>query len=110
MSRITASTDIQKLDLEEVSRYVDIFCQDVVQQVNGGLDFETNFNAKTIEANFTSANTTLGFGHGLKRVPIGYIQVGADVAVSVFDGTLADSADTIYLQASVIANVRLLVY
>src|SRR5882757_2772220 len=100
MSSIVVSPNIAQVKPEEVRRFVDLFCTDVARVVNGGLDFKTNFNAQTISVTFSAANSSQAFGHGLGRIPIGYIQVGSTAAMNVFDGTSKNTTGTINLQSS----------
>lgn len=110
MSRITASADIDQVKPDEVARFTDLFCQNVVSVLNGGLDFASNFNAQTLTLTFPAANVNTTFNHGLKRIPIGYISTGRTSALIVYDGALAHTASVLNLQASAVGTVRLLVY
>ncbi len=110
MSSITESTDMTQVKPEELPKFVDLFFQDVVKVVNGDLDFQTNFNCKLISVTFGSANTDVSVGHGLGRVPAGYIVTGASAATSVYNGLTGNTNSNIVLRASAPATVGLLVY
>lgn len=110
MSLIKASANFEKVKDEELARFVEIYCDDVTAVVNGGLDFQTNFNAKIVSAVFSSANTTVGVSHGLGRVPSGYIVVGLSAAMTVFNGSGSNTTSVIYLQASAAGSASLLIF
>lgn len=111
MSSITASPDIAQVKPEEVQRFVDIFCHDVVQNVNGKLDFQTNFSCKILDVAFTAQDTEQAIPHGLGRVPNGYFMVGSDLATTVYDGDSSDDGTNIYLKSTQITtSTRLVVY
>ncbi len=110
MSSITASTDMSNVKPEELAKFVDLFFQAVADTVNGKLDFQTNLNCKLINITFTAANTDASAGHGLGRVPSGYIITSSSVATSVYSGSAASTASNIILRANVPATVGLLVY
>ena len=110
MSSITASTDMTQCKPEELAKFMDLFCQDVENTINGKLDFSTNFNCKLISITFGTANVNASALHGLGRVPSGYIVTRASAAVSVYDGSIANTTSSINLMASVPATVGLLVF
>ncbi len=110
MSNITASTDMTQCKPEELAKFLDIFCQDVVNVVNGNLDFSTNFNAKLISITFGAANTNTPVNHGLSRVPAGYIVTSATAATSVYNSTVPNTTSVLNLMASAAATVGLLVF
>lgn len=101
MSRITASSDIQQVKPEEVQKYVDIFCQNVVEVVNGKLDFQTNFNSQVLSQSFSAADTDTTIGHNLGRVPFGYLVASKTVSSDIYNGSVSATASTITLKASV---------
>lgn len=108
--KLTASESLQQVKPEELGRYADIFCQDVVQVVNGGLTFGDNFNAKTLSVTFPSANGTVAVIHGLGRVPAGYMVQSLTANMVIFNGTSGNTAQTLYLQASAAGTASILVY
>ncbi len=110
MSNITASSDMTQCKPEELAKFLDIFCQDVADTVNGKLDFTTNFNCKLISVTFGAAGVSTSAVHGLGRVPSGYIVTGASAATAVYNSTVANTASTINLIASAAATVGLLVF
>ncbi len=109
MSNITASTDMTQVKPEELAKFIDLFFQDVVDTVNGKLDFTTNFNAKLISASFGAADTLTQVQHSLGRVPSGYIVTSASAHTQVYTGG-AFTTTTMGLMASTPATVGLLVF
>lgn len=110
MSQIQASTSIQQVKPDEVPRFVDIFFQEVIRVVNGGLDFQTNFNCKLLIAAFPAANTQVAVSHGLGRNPAGYIVTSISANIVIFNGSTPSNASTLYLQSSGAGSAGLLIY
>ena len=110
MSSITASVEMDQAKPEELAKFLTLFSQDVVAQVNGKLDFQTNFNCKLISVTFSAANTNVSASHGLGRIPAGYIVTSSSASANVFNGTSGHTTSVINLQASAAATVGLLVY
>jgi hypothetical protein len=110
MSKITASADLDKVKPEEIPRYVSILASDIIAQVNGGLDFATNFNQKTVTATFSSANTDTAIQHNLGRVPVGYFSIGQTAALIVYNGTSPSTSSVIYLRASAAGSATLIFF
>ncbi|MES1988817.1 MAG: hypothetical protein V4440_12475 [Pseudomonadota bacterium] len=110
MSKIQASANMSQVTPDQLQRFLDIFCSNVVDTVNGKLDFATNFNAKFLNVTFTTALTNTTAIHGLGRVPSGYIIVGLSAQMIVSDGTSQSTASAIVLQSSIAGTARLLVY
>lgn len=110
MSKISASPDISQVKPEELARFVDIFCHDVVQKVNGDLDFQNNINCKLVSIPFAAANTEASVSHGLGRVPTGYLVYGATAAMSVYNGVSTNTAALLYLRASAVGTANLIVF
>lgn len=95
--------------IEDLTRYTSAFASEVGQIVNSNLTFNDNFLAVTLSFVFTASSTTVGIQHGLGKIPSGYIVIGTDAAMSVFDGNQENTASTIFLQASAAGTARVLV-
>lgn len=95
MSKITASSDIQQVKPEDVQKYVDIFCQDVVHTVNGNLDFTNNFACKVLSASFTAANADTVISHNLGRVTSNFIVVAKNVSCDIYNSSATSSSITL---------------
>lgn len=112
MSNITASSDMSQIDSKDIDlviKFIDLFMQNVVQVVNGQLDFKTNVNCKLLSITFSAANTNTAINHGLGRIPAGYIITGASAAALVYNGT-GNTTSVLNLMASAPATVGLLVF
>ncbi len=110
MSKLTAAPDLSQVKPEDVARYADLFAQDVVDTVNGDLDFDSNFNAKEVTATFSAANTDLAIQHNLGRTPVRYIVTSATTAMSVYNGSIASTSSILYLRSSATGVATLLIY
>lgn len=119
MSRITASTDFDRVPEKEVPRYVSMYCEQVTTALTKGLTISDNFqsaplftelNGVLLTCVFQSANTDGNYTHNLGRVPVGYIQCGSTVAMSIYDGTIAWTTSTITLESSAAGTARIFVF
>lgn len=107
--RLTASPDVDRVEADQAPRYTSMFLTQVVEALNNNLNFTDNFNAKTVTVTISQANTDTAVIHGLGRVPSGYIILGSTAATQVYDGAGANTAQLLYLRASAVAQVRILV-
>ncbi len=110
MSKVQASTSVSNVKPDEVARFTDLCLADIVNIVNGNLDFGSNINCKLLSVTFSAANVNTAVTHNLGRAPAGYIVTKSSASANVFDGTVASNSNTLYLQASAQATVGLLVY
>jgi hypothetical protein len=110
MSKVTISSDIDRVSPEDLPRYTAIALDAIIGTINGNLDFQTNFNAKTSSVIFSAANTDTAVIHGLGRVPIGYIVYGTTAAMSIYDGATPSTSQLLYLRASATGTARILIY
>lgn len=78
--------------------------------INGQIDLVDNCTTSFVSVNFSTANQTLAVMHTLNRVPKGYFVVGSNVGVYVFAGNGTNTTRAIYLQASAVSNVNLLIF
>lgn len=108
--KFSAGVDIDRLNgEEEVKRWISIALDQIGQILNNGLSLTDNFNAKFITVSFPVANSEVAAPHGLGRVPSSYIILGANAAMSVYDGTSTSTASVLYLKSSAVGSVRLMV-
>lgn len=110
MSNITASPNISQVEEKELPKFLELFCSDVTDTVNGGLDFQTNFNCKLVSVTFSATNTDTAVAHGLGRAPAGAIRYGGSAAGQVYDGSVAPSANLIYLKCTAAGTANLIVF
>ena len=110
MSQIQASTNVQQVPPTEFPRFVDLALQDIVRVVNGNIEFQNNVKCKLVSVNFSSANTDASVGHGLGKVPAGYIVTSLTANMVVFNGSSGATKDTLTLQSSAPGTAGLLVF
>ncbi len=83
--------------------------KDLINTVNGRLEFDRNMFTQTVDVTFGAANTEKAIPHNLKVIASDYIVCKKDVACDVYDGVSTNNTTTIYLKCSVSnANVRLI--
>lgn len=107
---IKANPNIQQVPDNEQARFTDVFLNDVAKVVNGGLDFQTNFNGKLITAAFSSANTDTAVAHNLGRAPQGYVVTSLSTNMVVYSGSTAADKNTITLKSSAAGSAGLFVF
>lgn len=94
---------------EELRRFVSQDLQAITAVLNGRIGLTDNVQSSLVTAVFPGTGT-LRIEHTLGIVPTGYIVVGADAAIQVFDGVGDWSKLDIYLRASGAGTVRLLLF
>jgi hypothetical protein len=102
--------DDDKDTLEQRWKYLSIQLKSNYDLLNKGLGFADNFNAKTLSATFTVANTDTTFAHGLGFTPTGYIPIGYTVAMRVYNGDGAWNNTNIILKSDVVGTATILVF
>lgn len=108
--RIQASTDINRVDAEDVPRYVAIVLGQIVSALNNGLSFVDNFQGEIASMTFTAANADTSIENPIGRVPSGYLVLSRSASMIVYDGSVASTASTLTLRASATGTVSLLVF
>lgn len=109
--RLSLPLDFSNVEeLKDFIRYVSPALKDIIALVNGNLAFGENIKTSRVSATFDSANSTVAVSHGLNATPNGYIVVKANAGITVFDGSNANNATTLYVQATGAGTVGLLVF
>lgn len=113
MSKIRNIFNLSNLDtVDDLSRYLNVSVNELTNIINGKIEFVENILSARINVNFTSANSQFSISHSLNKTPVGYIQIGSNVACNVYDGTngVSDWSDSlIFLKCNAIAQVRLII-
>lgn len=112
MGRVIASTNIdESKDVKELASKTEIIANDVVNQVNGNLEFDKNIFSQTVSVAFpATANTEYAISHSLGVIPAGYIVCKKSVAADIYDGSTAFDKKKIYLKCTVAsATVTLII-
>lgn len=110
MSKVQASVDLATLKPEDFQRYATMALEDIVRQVNGGLDFTSNFSGRLLSVTFSASATDTALAHGLGRVPTGYIITSLSASMVVYSGSAAWTNSSIYLRASAAGTAGVLVF
>lgn len=83
---------------------------DIIRAVNGLLTFQDNFACVTIEASFETADTETEITHNLGKIPSGYFVIKSNAAAVVYDSGRENTDKLIYLKASAISNVTMIIF
>lgn len=110
MSKVVYQEVSNLKNVDQLARFCSINFGNIINQINGAIDFQSNLFVSIVTANFTAANTSTKFTHTLGRTPQGYILAKSNVSTTIFDGSTTNTTTTIYLQASVIANCVVIVF
>lgn len=97
-------------DSEDLQRFTSIVVKDLVTVINGKVSFTDNIDAKISSVTFAGAGSEVSVSHGLGRVPNGYIVAKNSSGITVFDGGTANSATTLFVQATGGGVVSLIVF
>ena len=97
-------------DLENLRRFTAKTLSDVVDVINGNLDFGDNVRCKIQTVNFLASNSDTQIAHGLGYVPTGYIVVGQSATGTVYDGSQAKTNRDIWLKCTAAITVKLLIF
>lgn len=101
MAKIKQIQDLSQIrDTDQFMKYSSQVHNDVVDQVNGKLEFDKNLATQTVTVKFPTANQTVAVTHGLKRTSVNYIIANASSAAHIFNGNKSNTLNTVYLQAS----------
>lgn len=86
------------------------FIFDLANVINGGLKFSDNFNCQIVSVTDTGlADAEFAVGHGLKRVPTGFIVINNNKAGVVYDSGTAWTTTYIYLKCSALnATIKII--
>lgn len=108
MSKVRALSDLGKItDPMQFIRMGAIAIRDIVDVVNGKVEFDVNIACVTVEATFTTANQEVLIPHALGRVPKGYEITKTTAATILYDGTRDPGTQNITLRASLPATVQI---
>ena len=110
MSNIAASPKIDQCSQTDMVRFLTIFMNNVVNTVNGDLDFQTNFNCKLVDVSFTAINQDIAVNHGLGRVPSGRIIYAQSANGLIIDGLTQNTSSILYLRCSALGKASLIVF
>lgn len=108
--KITAAADVSNVKGDDITRFVSAFLTQIQDIVNGNLSFGDNIKAQVVSANFTAANAQIQIGHTLGKAPIGYILVGSSVAMSLYNGTSANTDQLLYISSTAVGSASVLVF
>lgn len=111
MSKISKAPDVSNVtDPKEFMRFVSNIISDIVNVINGKLEFDQNIISQTVDVTFDAINTDQAISHNLNRNNLKYIVCKKDQVCSVFNGTTSNSNNTIYLQCDQTAKVSLILF
>jgi len=95
----TAQTTSNLTNWEDLRRYISIQVDDILAALNGRLSFGDNIQSKLIGTTFSASGSVSELVHNLGYIPNGYILVGSDQAITVYDGG-QNTTSNLYLKAS----------
>lgn len=109
--KIKAPQDLSNTQtLDDFKRFASPVIEDLVTVVNGRLSFIENCETFAGTCAFTAANSEIRVRHDLGRAPNGYFVGKRSANITVFDGVSANTNNFLFVQASGVGTVTLLVY
>lgn len=106
-----SAANIHNLDnVADLVRYLAPFVEDTEQIINGNIEFNDNIKGQKLTVTFDSANVEVQVSHGLGRVAQGYFLVGSSVAMSIYDGTTANTAGNLYLRSNAAGVAQVMLF
>ena len=96
--------------IEEVTRWIALSMDLVVNGINGGLTLSDNVQGSFITVTFAASNQEQRFDHTLGRVADKYIIVKASSDIRLFDGTTQNVKNSTYIRASGAGTVTAMVF
>jgi len=112
MAKITVPVTMNNLTTSDPSynTYLSQLLGQIQNILNGHVSLTDNCQTQIVSAQFHAANANQGFPHTLNKIPSGYILVGAAAATNIYNGTQANTVNTIYLQSTVATSASVLVF
>jgi hypothetical protein len=96
--------------IDQLSRFMSLLAGNLDIILNGGITFADNFKGQVVECSFSAANMDSSFPHQLGRSPTGYLSLGQNAALIVYDGTNALQPQTITLRSSAIGTAQVFIF
>lgn len=112
--KIAQRPDISNLspdDIPTLIKFVAIGMKNIYDALANKLSFADNFDGQIIDVSFTSANAETVIAHNLGRVPVGYSIQRSNAAAALYDSGGSNwTKTTLYLKASAVSNVTIMVF
>lgn len=109
MAAINAKVDLGNVkSVDELKRYTSIALRDIQTQMNGNLTFGANIKCRFLDVQFNTANFMTPVPHGLGQVPVMWTSGNISASSVVYQTQSAD-ATNLYLAASAVCSVRIMV-
>jgi hypothetical protein len=85
MAQVRVYSDLSNLEGDDFRRYSSALAAQIVQQMNGNLQFGANIaSSGLLSVVFPDASTVMTVNHRLGRVPVGYLVVFLTGAATVY--------------------------
>ncbi len=110
MAKINLADVSKVVELNELARFSTSNFRQIMEAINGNIQFDANISAVIVETAVTSANVEFGLNHNLGRIPIGYILVKSSAVAVLYDGPSANTGTRIFLKANAASNISVMVF
>ena len=110
MSKVRAHALLDDVKPEKFQQEASQVLAQLVDTVNGQLEFDQNFLSNTKEVVFTLANTEQAVNHNLNKLIYNYMPVSKLAACDIYDGGTSPTSNTIYLKSTVATTVTLILF
>jgi len=110
MTRVTASEKMDTLEADELPRWITIILREMKGILNNGIRFSDNFDSQILDVTFSAADSDLTVNTRLRRIPTGYIVLGRSAAMAIYNGSLPNKTDVLYLRSNVVGTAKVMVF
>lgn len=104
MSKVTNSTQLQRVPDDRKWTYTSILFQQIQDILNNGILFGDNLNGQIKTVSFNAANTDVFVAHDLNRVTQYFIVLNLSAAMIVYKGSQANTVQGSFLRSSAVGT------
>lgn len=110
--RITSgiAKKLETAEADEMRHLLVEFVEQVRFILNGNVGIQDNLKVDFVEVIATGSAEDVDVRHNLGRVAIGYMMIGANNGMNIYDGARAWTSTSVYLKVSNVGRLRLLVF
>lgn len=111
MSIVKSGTELMAIkDDKGKFKYIELFNQEIKNIINGNLEVLRNLRHNIVEYSFLEADVAKKVLHGLGYKPNGYLVIGRNVAMIVYDGGGPSTINYIPLKSDTIGTAKILFF
>lgn len=111
MGKIKEIAEIRAVtSFEDLRRFVSLQFKQILEIVNGNLNFTDNLRSVILNVTFPAANQDVKILHGLGVVPKGYIVIDSRTALTVTRTQNSTDSEIVLSSTAAASDVKLLIF